>query len=247
MFPGIEVRSKYSRPIKRMLKMPNEKIITINRKFSRPSAELMKPFSDVPTGYVVDVQGRRGALDCSIKPMFDFPSIAGPAVTVQTVPDDNLAPYLAMDVLQAGDVLVITNGGWTGSSVVGDLIAGMFKNIGVAAIVTDGAVRDVAGLEQVGVPVFARGLTANSPQKNGPGSVGLEVSIGGAVIRSGDLIVGDRDGVVVLPQEKMPPALEGLRAVCEKERKIEALIAEGLKKPEWVKEYLAGGRVKYME
>ena len=84
--------------------MPNETIITINRKFSRPSAELLKPFSEVPTGYVVDVQNRRGALDCSIKPMFDFPSIAGPAVTVQTVPDDNLAPYLAMDVLKAGDV-----------------------------------------------------------------------------------------------------------------------------------------------
>jgi len=227
--------------------MPNEAIITINRKFSRPSAELVKTFSDVPTGYVVDVQGRRGALDYSIKPMFDFSSIAGPAVTVQTVPDDNLAPYLAMDVLQAGDVLVIANGGWTGSSVIGDLIAGMFKNIGVAAIVTDGAVRDIAGLEQVGVPVFARGLTANSPQKNGPGSVGLEVCIGGAVVRSGDLIVGDRDGVVVLPQEKMPEALEGLQAVREKERQIEALIAEGLTKPDWVKAFLAGERVKYME
>ena len=227
--------------------MPNEKIITINRKFSRPSAELLKPFSEVPTGYVVDVQDRRGALDCSIKPMFDFPSFAGPAVTVQTVPDDNLAPYLAMDVLQAGDVLVITNGGWTGSSVVGDLIVEMIKNIGVAAIVTDGAVRDVAGLKQVGLPVYARGLTANSPQKNGPGSVGLEISIGGAVVRSGDLIVGDQDGVVVLPQDKIPPALEGLQAVREKERKIEALIAQGLKKPDWVKAFLASERVQYID
>ena len=227
--------------------MPNKTTITINKKLSRPAAELVKPFSNIPTGYVVDVQGRRGALDCSIKPMFEFPSIVGPAVTVQTVPDDNLAPYLAMDVLQAGDVLVIATGGWTGSSVIGDLIAGMFKNIGVAAIVTDGAVRDVAGLKQVGVPVFARGLTANSPQKNGPGSVGLEVSIGGVVIRSGDIIVGDRDGVVVLPQEKIPSALEGVQAVREKERKIEALIAEGLTKPDWVKEFLASDRVKYLD
>ena len=227
--------------------MQDEKIITINRKFSRPSAELLKQFRNVPTGYVVDVQGRRGALDCSIKPMFAGPPIVGPAVTVQTVPDDNLAPYLAMDVLQAGDVLVIANGGWTGSSVVGDLIAGMFKNIGVAAIVTDGAVRDVAGLRQVGVPVYARGLTANSPQKNGPGSVGLEVSIGGTVVRSGDLVVGDQDGIVVLPQEKIPAALEDLEAVREKERKIEALIAEGLTKPEWVREFLAGRQVEYID
>ena len=103
------------------------------------------------------------------------------------------------------------------------------------------------GLKQVGVPVFARGLTANSPQKNGPGTVGLEISIGGAVIRSGDLIVGDRDGVVVLPQDRIPRALEGLQAVREKERKIEALIAEGLQKPDWVKEYLAGERVQYID
>lgn len=227
--------------------MLNNATVTINRKFSRPSAELIKPFRDVPTGYVVDVQGRRGALNCNIKPVFDFPSIAGPAVTVQTVPDDNLAPYLAMDVLQAGDVLVIANGGWTGSAVMGDLIAGMFKNIGVAAIVTDGAVRDVTGLKQVGVPVFASGFTANSPQKNGPGSVGLEVSIGGAVVRSGDIMVGDRDGVVVLPQQKILTALEGLQAVREKERRIETLIAEGLTKPDWVKEFLSGDRVNYIE
>jgi 4-hydroxy-4-methyl-2-oxoglutarate aldolase len=113
--------------------------------------------------------------------------------------------------------------------------------------VTDGAVRDVAGLEQVGLPVFARGLTANSPQKNGPGTVGLEISIGGAVIRSGDLIVGDRDGVVVLPQEKISPAIDGLQAIREKERKIEALIAEGLRKPDWVREFLTSDHVKYIE
>jgi 4-hydroxy-4-methyl-2-oxoglutarate aldolase len=94
---------------------------------------------------------------------------------------------------------------WTGSAVCGDLIAGMFKNIGVVGVITDGAVRDVAGISQVGLPVYARGLTSNSSQKNGPGTVGAEISLGGVIIRSGDLIVGDRDGVAVLPQEKIPP------------------------------------------
>ncbi len=227
--------------------MPNDAAITISRKFTRPAPDIIQKLAGIPTGYVVDIQGRRGALDYGIKPMFNFPAFAGPAVTVKTVPDDNLAPYVAMDVLQPGDVLVISNGDWTGSAVIGDLIAGMFKNIGIAAVVTDGMVRDVVGLSKVGLPVCARGLTANSPQKNGPGSVGLEISIGGAVIRSGDLIVGDRDGVAVLPQEKIQAALAAIEAVKEKERGIEARIAEGMTMPDWVKEVLTSKRVRYLE
>jgi 4-hydroxy-4-methyl-2-oxoglutarate aldolase len=225
--------------------MPNNAAVTICKKFSRPAADIVKQFK-VPTGYITDVQGRRGALDCSIKPMFDFPSIAGTAVTVKTVPDDNLAVFAAMDVLQAGDVLVIAIDNWTGSAVFGDLIAGMFKNIGVVGVVTDGAVRDVAGISQVGLPVYARGLTPNSSQKNGPGTVGAEIGIGGVIIRSGDLIVGDRDGVTVLPQEKIPEALEGMQAVRERERNIEDRIAAGMTMPDWVKEFLASDRVKYI-
>ena len=156
--------------------MANEAVISIRKNFTRPDPDLVKQFVGVPTGYVVDVQGRRGALDCGIKPMFDSPAFAGPAVTVKTVPDDNLAPYAALDVLQAGDVLVIATGDWIGSAVVGDLICGMFKNVGVVGVITDGAVRDVTGLSEVGVPIYARGLTANSPQKNGPGAIGFELT-----------------------------------------------------------------------
>ena len=227
--------------------MKNDTVITINRKFTRPATDIVQKLTGIPTSYVVDVQGRRGALDYGIKPMFDFPAFAGPAVTVKTVPDDNLAAFVALEVLRPGDVLVISNGDWTGSAVIGDLIAGMFKNIGIAGVVTDGMVRDIVGLSQVGLPVCARGLTANSPQKNGPGSVGLEISIGGAVVRSGDLIVGDRDGVVVLPQEKIRAALVAIQAVKEMECGIEARIGEGMTVPEWVKEVLASERVRYLE
>lgn len=227
--------------------MADEAMITIRKDFKRPSPETAKQFQGVPTGYMVDIQGRRGALDCGIKPMFNAPDFIGSAVTVKTVPDDNLTPYVALDVLQTGDVLVITTGDWIGSAVIGDLIVGMFKNAGVVGVVTDGAVRDVAGLSDVGVPIYARGLTANSPQKNGPGSIGLDITIGGVIVRSGDLVVGDRDGIVVLPQEKIPEALEGIKAVREKEQKIEKSIADGLTMPDWVKEYLAGGRVQFIE
>jgi 4-hydroxy-4-methyl-2-oxoglutarate aldolase len=226
--------------------MPQNPAVTIYQDFTRPSADLVKQF-EVPTGNITDVQGRRGALDCGIKPVFEFPAIAGPALTVKTVPDDNLAVFAAMGVARAGDVLVIAADNWTGSAVIGDLVAAMFKNIGLAGVVTDGAARDVAGINQVGLPVYARGMTANSAQKNGPGTVGAEISIGGGIIRSGDLIVADRDGVTVLPQEKIPAALEGLKAVRARERKIEDRIAAGMTMPDWVKEFLASDRVAYIQ
>lgn len=222
-------------------------IVTVRKSFPRPDPALVKQLSGFPTGYFVDIQGRRGALDCGIKPMFESPSVIGTAVTVKTVPDDNLAPYLALDALQPGDVLVISNGGWMGSSVAGDLIVGMFKNAGAAAVVTDGVVRDVTGLQEVGVPIFARGLSPNSPQKNGPGAVGFDVAIGGVHVRSGDLIVADRDGVVSLPQERIAGAVAEVRAIRDKEAKIEQSIADGVTAPDWVKEYLSSGKVAFVD
>ncbi|MEE4266371.1 MAG: hypothetical protein V2I56_27025 [Desulfobacteraceae bacterium] len=219
--------------------------VTIYKNFTRPAAGIVKQF-EVPTGNITDVQGRRGALDCGIKPLFEFPAFAGSALTVKTVPDDNLAVFAAMGVARPGDVLVIATDNWTGSAIIGDLVAGMFNNIGLAGVVTDGAARDVAGISQVGLPVYARGLTANSAQKNGPGTVGAEIGIGGVVIRSGDIIVGDRDGLAVLSQQKIPEALEGLQAVRARERSLEDRIGAGMTMPDWVKEFLAGDRVKYI-
>ena len=220
--------------------------VTIHKNIARPTADTIKKFV-VPTGYIADVQGRRGALDCGIKPLFDFPAFAGPAVTIKTVPDDNLAVFAAMGAVQSGDVLVIATDNWTGSAVMGDLVAAMFKNSGIAGVVTDGAVRDLAGISQVGLPVYARGLTANSSQKNGPGTIGAEISIGGVIVRSGDIIVGDSDGIAVLSRENISDALNGIKAVRERERAIEERIAAGMTMPDWVKEFLAGDRVKIIE
>ncbi|MGB5747428.1 MAG: hypothetical protein WBM69_10620 [Desulfobacterales bacterium] len=226
--------------------MTTNPAVTIHKNITRPTADIVKHF-EVPTGYIADVQGRRGALDCGIKPLFEFPAFAGPAVTVKTVPDDNLAVFAAMGVVRAGDVLVVAADNWTGSALLGDLVAAMFNNIGLAGVVTDGAVRDLTGIRKVGLPVYARGLTANSSQKNGPGTIGAEISIGGVIIRSGDVMVGDRDGVAVLPQDKIPKALEGIQALRDRERNLEERIAAGMTMPDWVKSILAGDRVKYIE
>ena len=223
--------------------MTQNPAVTIHKNIPRPAADIVKKFK-VPTGYIADVQGRRGALGCGIKPLFDFPAFAGPAVTVKTVPDDNLAVFAAMGTVRPGDVLVIAIDNWIGSAVMGDLVAAMFKNSGIAGVVTDGAVRDLAGISEVGMPVYARGLTANSSQKNGPGTIGAEITIGGVIVRPGDIVVGDRDGLAVLARENMHAAIEGIAAIRERERAIEERIAAGMTMPDWVKEFLAGDRVK---
>lgn len=226
--------------------MTQDPAVTIHQNIPRPAADIIKKF-EVPTGYIADVQGRRGALDCGIKPLFDFPTIAGPAVTVQTVPNDNLVVFAAMGTVKPGDILVIATDNWTGSAVMGDLVAAMFKNSGIAGVVTDGVVRDLAGISAVGLPVYARGLTANSSQKNGPGTIGAEITMGGVIVRPGDILVGDRDGIAVLAREKIPQAIEGIETLRKRERAIEERIAAGMNMPDWVKEFLAGDRVKIIE
>lgn len=221
--------------------------LTIHRGFTRADPALVKALSGYPSGYFADIQGRRGALGFGIQPMFEAAPFVGSALTVKSVPDDNLAGWAALDVIQPGDVVLIACGNWIGSAVMGDLSIGMYRNAGAIALVTDGAVRDVEGLEQVGIPVYARGLTPNSPQKNGPGEIGGEISIGGVTVRSGDIVLGDRDGIVVLPQNCFASALAELEGVRAKEEKIEQAIAAGATKPEWLKEFLAGEGVRNVE
>jgi 4-hydroxy-4-methyl-2-oxoglutarate aldolase len=214
--------------------------LTIRRDIQRPGADALKRLHQVPSGFVVDAMGRRGAIDHTIRPLLNGPPFVGSALTVWTVPGDNLAPYAAISFSKPGDVLVIATENCESVSVAGDILAGMAKNCGIIAIVTDGLVRDIDGLEQVGLPIYARGLTANSPQKNGPGKIGLPISIGGAVIQSGDIVVGDRNGIAIVPHAQIPSVLHELEKVKAKEREMDAAVASGVKLPAWLPEYLAG-------
>jgi 4-hydroxy-4-methyl-2-oxoglutarate aldolase len=227
--------------------MADEPVLTIRRNFPRPQPELVAAFEGAFTGHVVDAQGRRGAIDHTIRPLVLPRPFVGTALTVLSAPRDNLAPYAALEVARPGDVLVIATGDYLGAAVMGDLLVGMAKNGGVVAVVTDGVVRDIGGLEQVGLPVFARGLTPNSPQKHGPGAVGFEVSLGGEVIRSGDIVVGDRDGLVVVPRERIGATLAGLEAVRAKERQMDAAVRGGMRTPPWLADVLAGPGVRWVD
>ncbi|GIT52871.1 MAG: hypothetical protein Ct9H300mP16_00310 [Pseudomonadota bacterium] len=143
----------------------------------------------------------------------------------------------AIALAESGDVLVIETGGYDGAAVVGDNVAVMANNKKIRAIVTDGLVRDVEGILPVGIPVFCTGVSPNSPYSQGPGSGGLPVAMGGTTICSGDLLIGDRDGVVVVARERIDSVLRDLEVVRELEAALEAKVKSGITGMDWVEEF----------
>jgi 4-hydroxy-4-methyl-2-oxoglutarate aldolase len=189
--------------------------ITVRRHVDRVGAGILKDFAGTPTGFIVDAQLRRGALDHLIKPITTKAAFVGSALTVRCRPWDNLAAHVALQFIRPGDVVVIATGAFEQASVIGEKFVGMARNAGAVAIVTDGLARDAAGIDRVDMPVFARGVIPNSSFKHGPGEVGLPIGIGGCSIDSGDLLAGDRDGVVHVARaevERVRGILAGIRA-----------------------------------
>ena len=219
-------------------------ILKVRRNFPRPPKDVVACLAGAMTGHVVDAMGGGGALDGRIKPLGGAMGFCGVAVTCDAGPADNLALFGALDVAQAGDVIVCATGFYLAAAVTGDLLAGMAKNCGVAAIVTDGAVRDVAGVLAVGLPVYCAGVTPNSPSRNGPGTVGLPVVIGGVAVDAGDIVVGDGDGVAVIPRAMAAAVVKKLVEVRAAESALEAKVKAGLRIPEFVAVLLASGRVE---
>ena len=120
---------------------------------------------------------------------------------------------------------------------------GMARNRGVKGLVTDGLARDVAGILGVGLPVYCGGLSPNSPARNGPGSVGLPVVVGGVAIESGDIVIGDDDGVVVIPRRAANDVLARLSDVRAAESSLEAKVKAGLEIPDFIRSVLVSDRI----
>jgi len=227
-------------------------LLTIDRRIVRPDPALLSRFAKANSCWIGDAQDGRGGLDAAIKPVLagtpaGAARICGPALTCQCGPDDNLALFAAVSVAEPGDVIVAASEGFTGSAVVGDLLAGMARNKGVAAIVVDGMVRDIAGLRAFALPIFARGLTPNSGVRNGPGTVGFPVHAGGRRVASGDLVVADEDGVATVPAADLEAVADRIDAIEKAESAMLARVEAGLVLPEAIEELLASDRVRYRD
>ncbi|GAB4539705.1 MAG: RraA family protein [Anaerolineae bacterium] len=193
----------------------------------RPPEELLSRFRGLGSGPVCDALGRFAAMDYQIKPLHPDMELVGPALTVWTRPCDNLAIYRALEMAQPNDVLVIATYGYTTNSVWGELTTLIARARGLAGMVTDGLVRDSREIIDIKLPVFARGLTPNSPFKDGPARINLPVVCGGVNVQPGDILVGDADGVVVVPQGQAASVLERVAAIYDKEAAIRAEIEAG--------------------
>jgi 4-hydroxy-4-methyl-2-oxoglutarate aldolase len=219
-------------------------LLQIKRSFRRPKKSEIAAFEGLQTGYIADALGGRGALDYRIKPLAPLgKTLVGVALTCDCGPADNLALLGALHAARPGDVLMVATDTFTATAVTGDLVMGMARNRGIAGLVTDGMVRDVAGILTVGLPVYCAGVTPNSPARNGPGSVGLPIVMGGVAIDSGDLIVADNDGVVVVSRGRISEVLDKLPAIRKAEAELEAKVKAGLEVPGFFQAIIDAGRV----
>ncbi len=179
--------------------------------------------------------GRFRAMDHAIKSV-NKPGIhvVGSAFTVRTHPSDNLMVHKAMDLAKPGDLIVIDASGDMGHAILGELMCHYAKGKGLGGFIVDGPVRDLYAIAEMGFPVFARGGTPRGPYKEGPGEINTVISCGNVPVAPGDVIVGDDDGVVVIPSAEAQEVLKSARAVQEKEAATIQAIYDGKWDRSWI-------------
>ena len=178
-----------------------------------PAQEIVAGFKKLPTACIADCMNRLSALSSQIRRMAapTEESMSGVALTVKARPGDNLMIHKALNLAQEGDVLVIANEGDRSQSLLGEIMVSYAKSKGVVGIVVDGPIRDVDSIYTLGVPVYATGSTPGGPFKDGPGEVNVPIAIGNIPVAPGDIIVGDSDGVIVIPKNDAATLLETAR------------------------------------
>ena len=223
-------------------------VLKIRRNFTRPTKDQIDALSGTPTSFLVDAMDGRGALGPDVCPADPDNSVfCGAALTCHTGPADVLAVLAALSEAKPGDVIIAAADGYRETATIGDRVAGMAHNKGVVAFVTDGCARDLAGIVESGLPCFHDGVTPNSPAASGPGTVGLPITLSGVSVNAGDIVVGDADGVVIIPLAMADTVIERLVAIREMESTLDARVRDGLTEFDHIPPLLAGDRVKIVD
>ncbi len=171
--------------------------------------------------------------------------LAGPAFTVKTAPGDNLLVHKALDTARPGDVIVVDAGGFADQAIIGELMMSRARQRGVAGLVIWGAIRDSAEIGAGSYPVYACGVTHRGPYKDGPGEINVPIAIGGMTVNPGDIIVGDADGLVAVPQERAEQVLASAKAIVAKESAAMKQILAGTVDRSWVDQALKAKGYKF--
>ena len=167
----------------------------------RANPEIVQKAHNYAAANLSDGMNKFYTMDYGIKQMYDSPKMVGSAVTVKVRSGDNLMLHKALGLIKPGDVLVVETQGGNNYAVSGELMGRCMKELGLAGMVVDGTVRDLDECKKLGLAIFARGTVCGAGDKMGPGEVNFPISCGGVVIMPGDIIVGDKDGVVVIPKD----------------------------------------------
>ncbi len=206
--------------------------------FPRVSPALVERASQFQAAILCDVAGRRGTLHSRIRALHPAMAVCGPAFTVEVRPGDNLMFHVALAVARPGDVIVVDGKGDQTCALFGELMVAQAKAAGLGGLVVDAASRDTAELAGGTFPVFSAGTNPCGPTKGLPGRLSLPVSVGGVAVNPGDLVVGDVDGVVVIPRADVEDVLvaAGKKLATEQQRLRD--IAEGLLVSPWLDDAL---------
>jgi 4-hydroxy-4-methyl-2-oxoglutarate aldolase len=219
--------------------------LTLRKTFPRPTAAQVDAFRDVPTGFVCDAMDGVGGLDTAIEPIGGGSTLPRHAVGVALVADNGPAELLAtvgaLHIMEKGDFIVAATRGCRTSAAAGDLLLGMLRNKGAAGFVTDGPLRDFDEIIEVGLPVWCNGLNPNSPYANGPGRTGFGAVVGGWTVNSGDIIVADRDGVVVVPFDRIDAVIAQVAHIKTLEDARAAAVKAGAADTQRIADMLADG------
>lgn len=201
---------------------------------NKVSSDYVKKFAAIPVANISDSMTRMSAGGARIRPINPVFTLSGPALTVKTRPGDNLMVHKALDMAEPGDILVVDAGGDLTNAIIGELMVTHAKCRQLGGFIINGAVRDVAAIHAGDFPVFAAGVTHRGPYKDGPGEINTAVAIDGMVIQSGDLIVGDADGVLCVAASDVEEVYQAAKKKNDAEVVQMQSIKEGVSDRSWV-------------
>ena len=196
----------------------------IVRDFPRVSSAIVKRAAQFQPAILADVNGRRGALHGRIQALRPRMKLAGPALTVEVRPGDNLMIHAAMALAKPGDILVIDGKADQTAALMGTIMINACIKLGIAGVVIDGAARDSLEIDELDFPVFSVGTNPNGPTKSVAGRIGHPVTVGGVVVHAGDFVMADADGVMVVEREKIESLLPlAAKKVADENARVAAI------------------------
>lgn len=212
------------------------------KRIRRADESLIGRFKGIPVPNIDDNMGRLYAVSSDIRPLNRVP-LLGQAFTVKAPQGDNMMFHRALDLARPGDIIVVDGRGGMDRALCGEIMIQYAMRRGIGGFLIDGCVRDALAIESLDFPVYARGLSPNGPYKNGPGEINVPVCIGGVAVMPGDIVVGDADGVVIVPLDDAAEAAEKAIAHNRMEEKMFEQIAAGTFDHSWVEKAVAAGRI----